>query len=347
MLSRWHWHAASELRGILHNGQPLFPCGGTKPEPVLGAHDVAIRVRASSLNFRDHAIISGFYGGPQPKPGVIPVSDGAGEIIAIGERVKGFAPGDRVAGIFRQNWYGGTMPVRALDSDLGCSRDGMLTEIAALHEESIVKIPAHLSYQEAATLPCAAITAWHALQAGAPIAPGETILTLGSGGVSTFALQFAHRSGARVISTTSNTEKAGRLRSLGADEIIDYSQTPDWELEVLRMTNGSGVDRVIETGGAGTLTRSLRATKVNGRVILIGVLAGDADINPAPILLKRLTVQAITTGSREMFENMNRAIEQWQLRPLIDRTFDFAQAVDAYRYLADQQHVGKIVVDHN
>jgi NADPH:quinone reductase-like Zn-dependent oxidoreductase len=319
---------------------------GEHPEPPIGPHDVLIRVAASSLNFRDIAIVRGDYGGPMPSPGLVPLSDGAGDIVAAGARVRGFVVGDRVAGIFRQNWLGGRMPLRSLASDLGCSRDGMLTEAIALNEESIVKVPAHLSHQEAATLPCAAVTAWHALHAGEPIAPGQSVLVLGSGGVSVFALQFAKHIGARVIATSSSEEKLARLRSLGADDLINYVLVPDWDKEVLSLTDGYGVDRVIEIGGPGTLARSMRSTAITGRVIVIGVLAGQTDVDPSPILGRRLTIQAISTGSREMFEQMNRAIARWQLRPMIDKVFAFEEARDAYRYLASACHFGKVVITH-
>jgi NADPH:quinone reductase-like Zn-dependent oxidoreductase len=316
------------------------------PEPQVGPHDVLIRIAANSLNYRDIAIVLGTYGGPLPAPGFVPLSDGAGHIVAVGARVRGFAPGDRVAGIFRQNWLGGRMPIRALDSDLGGSRDGTLTELIALHEESIVKIPTHLSYQEAATLPCAGVTAWHALHAGEPLAPGQTVLVLGSGGVSVFALQFAKHIGARVIAISSSAPKLERLISLGADDGINYSLMPNWDAEVLRLTDGAGVDRVVEIGGPGTLARSMRSTAVNGRVVVIGVLAGQTDIDPSPILGRRLTIQAISTGSREMFEHMNRALARWRLQPVIDRVFPFEGARDAYQYLGEARHFGKVVITH-
>jgi NADPH:quinone reductase-like Zn-dependent oxidoreductase len=315
-------------------------------EPLPGPREVLIRIAASSLNFRDIAIIRGQYGGPLPKPGFVPLSDAAGEIAAVGPLVRGFAVGDRVAGIFRQNWLGGKMPLRALDSDLGGSRDGVLAEAIVLHEESIVKLPRHLSFQEGATLPCAAVTAWHALHAGEPISAGQNVLVLGSGGVSVFALQFAHELGARVIATSSSDAKLERLRSLGADEVINYNTHQDWDQEVLRLTDGFGVDRVIEIGGSGTLTRSMHACAINGRVVVIGVLAGDAKIDPSVILGRRLTVQAISTGSREMFEQMNGAIARWRLRPVIDRIFAFEAVQDAYAYLAGAKHVGKVVIEH-
>ncbi|MDR8398707.1 NAD(P)-dependent alcohol dehydrogenase [Paraburkholderia sp. USG1] len=312
--------------------------------PVPGPDEVRIEIAANSLNARDIAILLGGYGGPSPKPGLVPLSDGVGTIVAAGERVRGFSVGDRVAGIFRQNWLGGRMPLRALDSDLGGSRDGMLTESIVLTDENIVKVPAHLSDQEAATLPCAAVTAWHALHAGEALLPGQSVLVLGSGGVSLFALQFAKHIGTHVIATTSTEEKAHALQALGADNVINYSATPEWDKEVMRITAGLGVDRVIEVGGAGTLARSMRAAAVTGRVVIIGVLAGGSQVDPSIILTRRLTLQAISTGSREMFEQMNAAITRWQLKPVIDTAFPFDEAKAAYRYAANGRHFGKVVI---
>ncbi len=312
--------------------------------PVAGPYDVSIRIRATSLNYRDIAIARNEYGVGQIKPGIIPLSDGAGDIIAVGDKVRGFAVGDRVAGIFRQNWQGGPMPLRAVRADLGGNRDGVLAQQVVLHEESIVKLPKHLSYEEGATLPCAAVTAWSALHIGAPLLPGQTILVLGSGGVSIFALQIAKRLGANVIATTSSEEKAGKLRGLGADTVINYTAHPEWQHEVLAAAGGIGVDRVIETGGAGTLERSLQATAMHGRVVLIGVLAGPGSINPASILQKRLDVVGISTGSRDTFEQMNRAMEQWALHPVIDTVFPFEEARAAYDYLLSGKHLGKVVI---
>lgn len=315
-----------------------------RPDPVVGPRDVLVRVMANSLNFRDLAIATGIYGGPQPKPGVIPVSDGAGVIVALGADVTGYAPGDRVVGIFRQNWQGGAMPLRAAQSDLGGSRDGMLTELVALNEEAICKLPDYLSWAEAATLPCAALTAWHALSVGEMIKPGQSVLVLGSGGVSLFALQFAKHLGARVIATTSSDAKAYKLRALGADAVVNYREIPNWGDAVRALTDGNGVDRVVETGGSGTLQQSITAAAVQARVGLIGVLAGEGRIDPLPILLKRLTIQAISTGSREMLEHMLRAMQAWGMRPVIDRSFAFEDAQAAYAHLRSGTHFGKIVI---
>lgn len=315
-----------------------------RPDPVVGPRDVLIRVMANSLNYRDLAIATGSYGGPRPKPDVIPVSDGAGVIVATGVDVTGYAPGDRVVGIFRQNWQGGAMPLRAAQSDLGGSRDGMLAELVALNEEAICKLPDYLSWSEAASLPCAAVTAWNGLTVGGTVMPGQSVLVLGSGGVSLFALQFAKHLGARVIATTSSAAKADRLRALGADAVVNYRETPDWGEAVRALTDGVGVDRVIETGGSGTLQQSITAAAVQARIVLIGVLAGAGRIDPLPILLKRLTIQAISTGSREMLEQMLSAMQAWGMHPVIDRSFAFEDARAAYAHLRSGTHFGKIVI---
>lgn len=317
------------------------------PIPVPGPCDVLIRVMANSLNFRDIAIATGKYGGPQLKPGVVPLSDGAGVVLAIGADVKGYAPGDRVIGVFRQNWQGGTMPLRAVHSDLGGSRDGMLRELVALNEEAICKLPDYLSWAEAATLPCAALTAWNALTVGGTVEPGQSVLVLGSGGVSLFALQFAKRFGARVIATTSNPAKAEKLRALGADAVINYREVPDWGDAVRAATDGHGVDRVIETGGSGTLQQSITAAAVQARIVLIGVLAAEGRIDPQPILLKRLALQAISTGSREMLEQMLRAMQAWDIHPVIDQSFPFEGARAAYEYLQGGTHFGKVIIERS
>jgi NADPH:quinone reductase-like Zn-dependent oxidoreductase len=314
------------------------------PQPQR--NEVLVRVRASSLNYRDLAIVRGFYGGRQPRVGIIPVSDGAGEIVALGEGVRGFAVGDRVLGLFRQYWLGGKMPLRAWDTDLGGSLDGMLTEYRALSAEGVLRFPTHLSDEEAATLPCAALTAWHALHAGEPVSPGETVLLQGSGGVSVFALQFAKLLGARTIALSSSEEKMARLRELGADATVNYKTHPNWDEEVLRFTGGRGAERVIEVGGPGTLERSMRACAFSGDVVIIGVLSGNSTIDPAPILGRRLTLRAISTGNRDMVEQMCRAIGAAQMRPVIDRRFDFGEVRAAYEYLESARHIGKVVIQH-
>ena len=317
---------------------------GVEEVPECGPRDLLVRVMANSLNYRDLAILLGHYGGPPVRERVVPLSDGAGIVVATGRDVSGYNAGDRVIGLFRQNWLGGRMPLRALDSDLGGSRDGMLSEYVVLGEEGVSRVPAYLGYEEAATLPCAALTAWNAATVGGPVAPGETVLVIGSGGVSLFALQFARALGATVIAVTSSQGKVERLLDAGADHVVCAAGGAGWEKQVLELTGGRGVDRVFETGGSGTLARSMEAAAVQARIVLIGVLAGNALIDPLPILLKRLTVTAISTGSRQMQEDMLRAMEAWNLRPVIDARFPFEDARDAYGYLRTGGHFGKVVI---
>ncbi|MBW4565756.1 MAG: NAD(P)-dependent alcohol dehydrogenase [Mojavia pulchra JT2-VF2] len=315
-----------------------------RPEPKLGLGQVLIRVKATSLNYRDLLVIEGAYGSGVKYP-LIPLSDGAGEVVAVGEGVTRVNVGDRVAGIFFQDWISGALTREKMKSDLGGGIDGMLAEYVVLHQDGLVILPDHLSYVEGATLPCAAVTAWHALVSKGNLIEGNTILLLGTGGVSIFALQFAKLHGARVILTSSNDDKLARARELGADETINYKTTPDWEKKVYELTNRTGVDHVVEVGGVGTLPQSLQAVRIGGRVSLIGVLSGrGSQIDPMPILFKSLTFQGIYVGSRKMFEAMNQAIAQYQLQPIIDKIFPFTEAPEAYRYLKSAGHFGKVVI---
>lgn len=314
-----------------------------RPEPFLGFGQVLIRVRATSLNYRDLIVAQGNYAGQ--KSSVIPMSDGAGDVVAVGEGVTQVKVGDRVAGIFFQDWIAGSITKQIMKSDLGGGIDGMLAEYVVLRQEGVVILPDHLSYQEGATLPCAAVTAWHALVTKGNITAGESVLVLGTGGVSIFALQFAKLHGARVIVTSSSDEKLERARKLGADETINYKTIPNWEEQVYKLTDGIGVDQVIEVGGAGTLPKSLRSVRYGGRVSLIGVLTGAAsEINPMPVLQKSIALQGIYVGSRDMFAAMNRAIAQTRLKPTIDRVFPFVEAQEAYNYLKSANHFGKVVI---
>jgi NADPH:quinone reductase-like Zn-dependent oxidoreductase len=318
------------------------------PEPNVGAHDVLVQMKAWSLNYRDLGMPRGGYlrnDKVKKNPPLVPLSDGAGEVIAVGDAVTRFQPGDRVAGIFFQDWQSGDLKDRHIDSALGGAIDGMLAERVVLNENGWVAVPREYSFEQAATLPCAAVTAWQALTLG-NLHPGQTVLMLGTGGVSIFALQFAKACGARTIITSSSDEKLETARRLGADVGINYREFPDWHKQVLEATDGEGVDNVIEVGGAGTFERSLAAAKVSGRVSLIGVLTGQPDQNPSPMmtLFKRLTVQGIYVGSRDMFEAMVRAIEVNALEPAIDRTFGFDEARAAYEYMHSAAHFGKIVL---
>lgn len=317
-----------------------------RAEPQPGYNQVLIRVRATSLNYRDLVVASGQYGSGVKYP-LIPMSDGAGDVLAVGENVTRLKLGDRVAGIFFQDWIAGGITKQIMKSDLGGSIDGMLAEYVVLHQEGLVKIPKHLTYEEGATLPCAAVTAWHGLVTKGKITAGDTVLLLGTGGVSIFALQFAKIFGARVIVTSSSDEKLARVKKMGADEIINYKTHPDWEKQVYELTDRIGVDHVVEVGGAGTLAKSLQAVRYGGTINLIGILTGAAgQINPMPVLGKSITVNGIYVGSREMFETMNRAISQNKIKPVIDKIFPFNEAKNAYQHLKSAAHFGKIVIQH-
>jgi NADPH:quinone reductase-like Zn-dependent oxidoreductase len=313
-----------------------------RPRPKPGHGEVLVRIRASSINYRDLMTIRDPESRALPYPR-IPNSDGAGEVLAVGPGVTRFAPGDRVAGTFFQRWDDGPITADAMASALGGALDGVLAEEVALEERGLVRIPAHLSFEEAATLPCAATTAWHALIEKGGLRAGETVLLLGTGGVSIFALQFAALHGARPVVISSSDAKLERARSLGAWRTVNYRATPDWDQAVLDLTEGLGVDHVVEVGGAGTLERSIAACRIGGHIALIGVLTGG-QINPTPIMRKSLTVHGIYVGSRAMFEAMNRAIAAAGLRPVIDRRFAFAEARAAYHHMQAAGHFGKIVV---
>lgn len=319
----------------------LTPGEAEIPKPARG--QVLVRMRAASLNFRDLAVATGRYGRGAPRPDLVPLSDGAGEVVEVGPDVTRVKPGDRVAGIFMQSWLGGEIAADDHASALGGAIDGVLAEYHLFEQDGLVHLPAHLSLEEGATLPCAAVTAWNALFAQRPLQSGQTVLVLGTGGVSIFALQFAHAAGARVIATSSSDEKLQRALALGASDGINYKAHPDWENEVRRLTGGHGVDHVVEVGGAGTLSRSIASTRVGGSVQLIGVLTGG-QIDPSIIMRANVTVRGIYVGSRRMFEDMNRAIAFHRTRPVIDRVFPFDRARDAYRHLQGASHIGKVVI---
>jgi NADPH:quinone reductase-like Zn-dependent oxidoreductase len=272
-------------------------------DPRPGPNEVLMRVRASSLNYRDLMVLKGGGRGPT-KLGVIPLSDGAGEVAAIGDGATRVKVGDRIAGCFHPRWFGGPIKPDYLTDRLGANLDGMLAEYAVLSEEALVHVPSHLSFEEAATLPCAAVTAWVALRGHRRVTAGDTVLTLGSGGVSVFAVQFSTLLGARVIATTSTTEKVERLKALGASEVINSTETPDWDSKVLELTDGRGVDCVVEIGGPGTIAMSLKALAVGGHVSLIGASLTPSGTGLDPLLLtgRGITIGSISVGSRTDFE---------------------------------------------
>jgi NADPH:quinone reductase-like Zn-dependent oxidoreductase len=315
-----------------------------RPAPAPGPGQVLVRLRASALNYRDLATIEDPLSRNLSLP-LVPNSDGAGEVVALGPGVTGFEPGERVAGCFFQRWTGGPITSEVMASALGGALDGVLAEQVVLDQAGLVRVPEHLSFEEAATLPCAALTAWNALVEQGRVKAGDTVLLLGTGGVSIFALQFAVLHGARVIVTSSSDDKLARARALGAWQTINYRTTPDWDAAVLELTEGRGVDQVIEVGGPGTLERSIQAARIGGFIAVIGILTGVAgQINPTPIMRKSLRVQGIYVGSRSMFQAMNRAIAAHRLQPVIDRSFAFEEARAAFHHLRAAGHFGKIVV---
>ncbi|HSB60498.1 MAG TPA: NAD(P)-dependent alcohol dehydrogenase [Vicinamibacteria bacterium] len=315
-----------------------------RADPVPGRGEVVLRVRAASVNYRDLLMVQGLYNPRQPLP-LVPLSDGAGEVVRAGEGVGRVAVGDRVAGSFFQKWLAGPPTKAKLLSALGGPLDGMLADHVVLHEDGVVRVPAHLTDEEAATLPCAAVTAWSALVEQGGLKAGDTLVTLGTGGVSLFALQIGRLLGARVIVTSSSDRKLERARALGASETVNYKATPEWEKRVKELTGGTGADHVLEVGGSGTLARSLRAVRIGGTVSLIGSLTGlNAEVNLAHILMSNVRVQGVIVGSRESFEALNRAVSLHQLRPVVDRVFPFPEARAALEHMAGGQHFGKIVV---
>ncbi|MGB6066427.1 MAG: NAD(P)-dependent alcohol dehydrogenase [Desulfomonilaceae bacterium] len=311
------------------------------PKPSFGR--VLVRMKAASLNYRDLLVITGKYSRGLPLP-LVPFSDGAGEVVEIGEGVEHWKPGDRVAGIFFQNWLSGKIDESVQKSALGGAIDGVLAEFVEFREDGLVEIPRHLSYEEGATLPCAAVTAWHALSSGG-LTCGQRVLTLGSGGVSTFALQFGRAAGAQIIVTSSSDQKISRMIDMGASHGVNYKNVPDWEKSVIELTQGVGVDIVVEVGGAGTFGKSLQAVRCGGHISLIGVLSGRSGAaDPMPAIRKSARIQGIFVGSREMFLAMNRAVTLHQIRPIIDRVFPFEAVREALHYMESGAHFGKLVV---
>jgi NADPH:quinone reductase-like Zn-dependent oxidoreductase len=295
------------------------------------------------LNYRDLLIARGQYNPKLKFPRVLG-SDAAGEVVAVGESVTNYKSGDRVIGCFMQHWIDGPVSEAAARSTLGSERDGVFSELVVLEAGGLVPIPGDLTFAEAATLPCAALTAWNAL-AGGGCGPGKTILVQGTGGVSIFALQLGKALGARALITSSHDEKLVRALALGASAGVNYKSNPEWDKWAREQTGGTGVDLVVEVGGAGTLERSAKAVRQGGHIALIGVLAGGSAFNPIAILMKAITLQGVFVGSRKMFEDMNRVIVRDRIRPVIDRTFPFAEAAWAFRHLESGAHFGKVVIE--
>jgi len=305
-------------------------------------NQVLVKMAAASLNFRDYLMVGGKYN-PKLKRPMVPLSDGAGIVEEVGPDVTRFKPGARVAGCFFQTWLEGPPTREKAGSALGGAIDGVLSEYRTFSEDGLVLVPEHLTFEEAAALPCAAVTAWHALFEHAPLSPGDAVLLQGTGGVSIFALQFAVAAGLRVIITSSSDEKLQRAKALGAHELINYKETPEWDVEARRLTAGEGVGKVIEVGGSDTMPRSLRAVRTVGSVSVIGVLSGvEPAISPTALLMNSLQMQGIYVGSRLMFERMNRAVTLHKIKPVVDKTLAWTEIKDALRYMESAQHFGKI-----
>ncbi|MDO9486712.1 MAG: NAD(P)-dependent alcohol dehydrogenase [Actinomycetota bacterium] len=308
------------------------------PDPTPGPGQIAVRVGATSLNFRDLLM-------SRSTTGRIPLSDGAGTVIAVGEGVTSVAEGDRVAGCFFQGWLDGKIEARYHEAALGGSIDGMLSEIVVLPDYGVVAAPRDWTDAQTATLPCAGLTAWNALVEGQQIRAGSTVLLLGTGGVSVFGLQFAKMMGARTIITSISDEKLERMHELGADETINYRNSENWERDVLDATDGLGVDLVIEVGGAQTLAKSMSCIRFGGEIALIGMVSGQAEVNPFPLLSRSANLRGVYVGSQRMFNDMISAINVNTMQPLIDQAFPFEDAQSAYRHLRAQTHMGKVVIE--
>jgi alcohol dehydrogenase len=315
-----------------------------EPDPRPQRGEVLVRVHAVSLNFRDIAMLRGRY----PRkcvPGLIPTSDAAGEIVAVGEGVSAFAVGDRVIGAFHPRWFGGEMPSTIAKDSYGAESDGWLCELKAISQEAVVHLPEGLSYEEASTLPCAGLTAWTALTGPAPIRAGHTVLVQGSGGVSVFALQLARAVGAKVIATTSSAAKAEQLKALGAAEVVNYRDTPEWGGQVRILTGGRGVDRVVEVGGPGTIAQSLRAVALGGEIASIGFLSTEnPGIDFFQLKASGASFRNITVGDRAALLDLNRAVAAAGVKPIIDRVFAFDEAREAFAHLESGAHLGKVVI---
>ena len=314
------------------------------PQPRPGRGEVLVKVHAVSLNYRDLLMVRGHYNPRMVLPR-IPCSDGAGEVVEVGDEVTSISPKQRVAGIFMQHWLDGPPTAETSRGALGGDVDGMLAEYVVLPESGVVPIPEHLSYTEAATLPCAGVTAWNALENAAQVKPGDVVLIQGTGGVSIFALQFAKMVGATVIGTSGSDEKLERAKTMGLDAGLNYRHSPEWAKWVLHQTGNRGADLIVEVGGAGTLTQSLQAVRFGGTVAQIGVLSQSEQPLPiASILHRQVRIHGVYVGSRAHFEAMNRAITANRMRPVVDRIFTFGDARSALNALHEAHHFGKIVI---
>lgn len=314
------------------------------PDPRPGPYEVLVRMKAVSLNYRDLLMVNGVYGGATPLP-LTPFSDGCGVIEAVGEKVTRVAVGDRVATLFFQKWLAGAPTLEGLTSALGMPVPGAGRELATFHEDGVSKVPAYLTDEQVACLPCAALTAWRALFEDARLLPGQTVLLQGTGGVSIFGLQFAHAAGYETIITSSSDEKLERARGLGADHTINYRATAEWGAAARGITGGRGVDFIMEVGGGGTLSQSLRCVRLGGHIAIIGVLGGSAEpLQMGMMIGTAAKLQGVSVGSRAMFEDMCRSMQRHRIAPVVDKRFPFTEAVAAFEAMRAGEHFGKIVL---
>lgn len=319
----------------------------TRPDPKPGPGQVLLKMKAASLNYRDLVVPNRGYGSFTGNLPLIPISDGVGEVVEVGAGVARVKVGDRVCPCFHQGWIAGEPDLERVTQTLGGPIDGAMADYMCLSEQGVVKAPAHLSDEEAATLPCAALTAWSALVTYENLRPGSRVLVQGTGGVALFALQFAKLIGAHVTVISSSDEKLARAKQLGADAGINYTTTPEWSKPARELTGGRGFDHIVELGGEKTLPQSLRAIRPGGTISMIGVLSGSALSAPLGLVVTRqVRLQGITVGHRDGFEAMMRAIEQHRVRPVIDRAFAFEQLKEALAYLKSGAHFGKICIRH-
>jgi NADPH:quinone reductase-like Zn-dependent oxidoreductase len=317
------------------------------PTPQVGPGDVLVRMRASSLNWRDTLILKGGYRKQQKLENLIPLTDGAGEVVEVGNDVDAWKPGDRVTANFCPNWIGGEPDKEAIKSPAGKTEDGMLCEFKTFRAHELVRTPDHLNDAEAAALPCAGLTAWSALITLDHVKPGDLVLTQGTGGVSIFALQFAKMAGAEVIVTSSSDEKLARAKELGADHLINYNTNPDWGRAALDVSNGRGVDHVIELGGTQTLKQSLMAVRPGGTLSMIGVLSGAyfGDILLPYVVSRQVRLQGVTVGSRQGLEAMCRAMTTHDIKPVVDSVFAMEDMPAAVAHLNSGKHFGKVCIE--
>jgi NADPH:quinone reductase-like Zn-dependent oxidoreductase len=316
-----------------------------QPDPVPGFGQVLLRMKAWSLNFRDLMLVRGQYN-PKLRFPFVPLSDGVGEVVAVGPGVTSVRPGTRVCPLFMQTWHAGQLDDSHAKFALGGGIPGVLSEYVVLDATGVIPVPEHLTDAEAATLPCAALTAWNAVISSGQMRPGQTLLIQGTGGVSLFALQFAKVAGVNVIATSSSDEKLARVKEMGAAQGINYRTQPEWDAVALDLTHGVGVDHVVEVGGSETIAKSLKAVRAGGAVSMIGVLSGvGGDISLIPILMRAIRIQGIFVGNGEMFAAMNQAISLHKIRPVVDRVFKMDAVQEAYQHMANGQHFGKVVLE--